>query len=138
MMAMAYYKAVDHLINTLQNQVIEMIEILDSLVVALFKIGGLGSYSNFTLCSNVDVALMLDNVVNQDEAIITTLCNALNGLSLHFADCLPLFYSRYDPTEFASGRWRFLALDLLDFLKYSVNLSGVDQRARLPEPAHLV
>ncbi|MCC2624436.1 MAG: polymerase beta domain protein region [Burkholderiales bacterium] len=103
-------------------------------VIAIFKIGSLGSHGDFSLCSDVDVALMLDEVRDSDYTVIQKLINEIKAVDLEYADRLSVFWSSYNEDTFKNGIGRFPPLDRLDFIRHGILLTGTDFRSELPIP----
>ena len=104
-------------------------------VISIFKFGSLGTHGDFSLCSDVDVAVMLDAVSSTDQLAIEGIWNKIKDCGLAYADRLSVFWSSYDPKVFAKGIGRFPALDRLDIFN-GILLTGVDRRQELPKPEH--
>lgn len=104
-------------------------------IQAIYKIGSLGSHGDFSLCSDVDVALFLDEVHEPDFETVKSLWDALKQSGLPFADRLSIFWSG-TPDKFEKGVGRFPALDRLDLLQHGILLEGNDLRSQLPAPSH--
>ncbi|MEM9242751.1 MAG: hypothetical protein AAGA27_01675 [Pseudomonadota bacterium] len=100
----------------------------------MFKLGSLGTHGDFSLCSDVDIAIMLDNILESDADVMNTLWEKLKKSKYDYANRLSVFWSSYHTHDFANGKGRFPALDRLDFIRHAVILSGEDRRYRLPEP----
>ena len=105
-------------------------------VISIFKIGSLGSHGGFSLCSDVDVALMLDEIRDSDYKAVQTVWDEIKASDFEFADRLSVFWSSYTDEIFNKGQGRFPPLDRLDFLRYAVLLYGTDHRDRLSAPTH--
>lgn len=105
-------------------------------VISIFKIGSLGSRGDFSLCSDVDIALMLDAVKDSDHKDVKEICESIKILNLNFADRLSVFWSSYDKMTFERGEGRFPPLDRLDLIRCGVLLAGVDRRKELSEPSN--
>lgn len=105
-------------------------------VVSVHKIGSLGCHGDFSQCSDVDVALMLDVVKESDYSDIKMLWDEIKALNMEYADRLSIFWSCYDNNVFSCGKGRFPALDRADFLQFGVLLFGTDKRQQLTAPTH--
>ncbi len=104
-------------------------------VISIFKLGSLGEHGDFSLCSDVDVALMLDEVKDSDYDGIQQLNNEIKATDFSYADRLSIFWSSYDTNTFDKGIGRFPPLDRLDF-RHGILLAGIDRRNELPRPTH--
>ncbi len=104
-------------------------------IQAIYKIGSLGSHGDFSLCSDVDVALFLDKVQDSDFEKIQSLWDQLKQSGLPYADRLSVFWSG-TPEQFNQGMGRFPALDRLDLLQHGILLKGKDLRGNLVAPPH--
>lgn len=104
-------------------------------IIALFKLGSLGDRGDFSLCSDVDVALMLNKIENTDEGKIKILWDEIKASGLEYADRLSVYWSCYGE-DFNDGRGRFPALDRLDFIQHAILMDGEDRRAELKQPTH--
>ncbi len=104
-------------------------------IQAIYKIGSLGSHGDFSLCSDVDVALFLDEVRDADFEKVQTLWDSLKQSGLAYADRLSVFWSG-SPEQFNQGVGRFPALDRLDLLQHGILLEGKDLRDNFAMPSH--
>ena len=114
----------------------EIIKIFNSRVISIFKFGSLGNHGDFSLCSDVDVAIMLDKVLESDHDVIAILWDRLKQSKYEYADRLSIFWSSYNIKDFTNGVGRFPALDRLDLLQHAILISGIEHRKKLPEPKH--
>jgi hypothetical protein len=105
-------------------------------VISIFLLGSLNSPEIFSPCSDVDVAVMLDNLMDEDGDNINYLQTKIANLNLPFSDKLSVFWSSYNVDDFASGKGRFPALDRHILIKQASFIFGDDQRAPLPIPTH--
>jgi len=105
-------------------------------VIAIFKIGSLGSHGDFSLCSDVDVVLMLDEIKASDYDAIQKLWEHIKTADIEYADRLSVFWSSYDKDAFEHGIGRFPPHDRLDFIRHGILMAGIDHRAELPQPEH--
>lgn len=108
----------------------------DGRIESLFKFGSLGDRGDFSLCSDVDVVLMLDKVAEGDAAQVKVLWDEIMNSGLPFADRFSLYWSSYRQEDFSQGKGRFPALDRLDLLLHAVLIEGKDRRAELEAPNH--
>jgi hypothetical protein len=104
-------------------------------VVSLYAFGSLGEHGDFSLCSDVDVVLMLDKVVVSDQGTVKELWEKIKASELDYADRLSLFWSSYSGNDFARGVGRFPPLDRLDLIRHAKLLHGEDRRRELSEPS---
>jgi len=111
-------------------------ETFEHRVVSLFKFGSLGEHGDFSLCSDVDVVLMLDQLQETDEEKVNALWEELKKSELEYADRLSLFWSSYSGDDFECGRGRFPPLDRLDLIRHAELMTGDDRRKELSEPTH--
>jgi len=105
-------------------------------IISIFKFGSLGDHGDFSLCSDVDVAVMLDQLKNNDAKSIGIIGDELSKSDLTFSDKLSIFWSSYKSDDFSQGKGRFPALDRLDLIKHAILISGTDLRNTLPSPIH--
>lgn len=105
-------------------------------IMSIFKIGSLGTHGDFSPCSDVDVALMLNRVSPGDEDIIQSLIDAAKATHLPYANVLSVFWSSYDLPSFIQGVGRFPPLDRLDLIEHGVLMWGEDKRHLLTKPSH--
>lgn len=103
-------------------------------IVSIFKLGSLGEHGDFSLCSDVDVGLMLDEIKEFDQANIQELNDEIKSSTLEYADRLSIFWSSYSMDTFPKGVGRFPPLDRLDLIRHAVLLHGADRRNELPVP----
>jgi|GEM_PF-4306628 len=101
-------------------------------VIAIFKIGSLGSHGDFSACSDVDVALILDDIQPTDADKIAKIAETIRQYDLPYADRLSIFWSSYQ--DFELGKGRFPALDRLEFIKHGLLIQGKDLRQTLEKP----
>jgi hypothetical protein len=104
--------------------------------VSIFKIGSLGSHGDFSPCSDVDVALMLDTLMPSDDVLIQSLIDEVKTTDLPYADVLSVFWSAYDLPSFTQGLGRFPPLDRLDLIEHGILLCGEDKRYLLTKPSY--
>jgi hypothetical protein len=121
------------------NAVLQVVEkktltIFGNRAISLFKLGSLGNRGDFSLCSDVDVALLLDKFVADDEEKIKNLWDEIKASQLDYADRFSLYWSSYHGEDFNQGRGRFPALDRLDLLRHGLLIQGVDCRTELTTP----
>lgn len=108
----------------------------DHRVISLFKFGSLGDRGDFSLCSDVDVVLMLDKVEEGDETKVKAFWDAIMNFGLPYADRLSLYWSSYREEDFSQGKGRFPALDRLDLIHHAILIEGKDRRNELQAPKH--
>jgi hypothetical protein len=121
--------------NTLLEAFIQKAtEVFGQRAISLYKFGSLGEHGDFSLCSDVDVALFLDKIEETDPAKIIKIAEDLKKEPLAYADRLSLFWSSYDADDFVSGKGRFPALDRIDLIDNAVLIAGVDKRHLLSKP----
>ena len=97
-------------------------------IKAIFKIGSLGKHGDFSSCSDIDIALLLDKIQPQDNENIKKLSNKIQSYPLLFSDRVSIFWSSYQQEDFSQGKGRFPALDRLDLLQNGEILIGEDHR----------
>lgn len=105
-------------------------------IISIFLLGSLNTPEIFSSCSDVDVAIMLDNLQEKDSDKINHLQTRIANLGLPFSDRLSVFWSSYNIQDFISGKGRFPALDRLILIKQASFISGDDQRESLPKPTY--
>lgn len=105
-------------------------------IISLFKFGSLGDHGDFSLCSDVDVVLMLDKLENSDEIKVKTLWDEIKTSELQYADRLSVYWSSYREQDFSKGKGRFPALDRLDLIRHAILIAGEDCRTKLKAPKH--
>lgn len=104
-------------------------------VISLYTFGSLGEHGDFSLCSDVDVVLMLDKILPSDDETVKKLWAELKATKLEYADRLSVFWSSYDDGDFSAGNGRFPPLDRLDLIRHAKLLYGEDHRKTLQEPS---
>jgi hypothetical protein len=105
-------------------------------VISIFLLGSLNSPEIFSPCSDVDVAVMLDNLKDKDGDKINHLQTRIANLDLPFSDKLSIFWSSYHVKDFVSDKGRFPPLDRLILVKQATHIYGDDHRSSLPAPTH--
>ena len=105
-----------------------------SRIQAIYKIGSLGSHGDFSPCSDVDIALFLDEVKDTDFEKVKHLWDTLKQSGLPYADRLSVFWTG-TLQQFKQGVGRFPALDRLDLLQHGILLKGNDVRSQLTAPS---
>jgi len=103
-------------------------------IIAMFTLGSLGSHGDFSPCSDIDVAVFLDNIKKEDQDSVLELWNELKASKLPYAEVLSVFWSSYDKATFSQGIGRFPALDRLDLIDHGKLIYGIDKRSGLPKP----
>ncbi len=106
-------------------------------VISLFKFGSLGAHGDFSLCSDVDVAIMLDHIQVDDDQKIQLLATELENSHLEYASRLSIFWSSYQENDYLNDNGRMPSLDRLDLIKNAILLYGNDQRTNLKLPTHI-
>lgn len=120
------------------QQVIELfqekiLKVFSNRVVAIYALGSLGTHGDFSACSDVDVAVILNNIEANDKETIQAIWDEIKSLPIDYADRLSVFWS--SSTQFAEGEGRFPALDRLDLIEHGQLLYGDDCRAELIKPS---
>lgn len=105
-------------------------------IVSIFILGSLNSPINFSSCSDIDIAIMLDNIIEKDTVTIDNLQKKIAQLDLPFSDKLSVFWSSYNVNDFVSTKGRFPPLDRLILIKQASLIFGNDYRSLLPAPTH--
>lgn len=118
-------KLVQIFIEQCQQQFLERI-------LAIYTLGSLGEHGDFSSCSDVDMALILDELTATDAEQVRKLWDHIHTMSIPYADRLSVFWSC--PKNFSQGKGRFPALDRLDLIKHGTLQYGVDCRSQLQKP----
>ena len=101
--------------------------------VSMFVFGSLGEHGDFSKCSDVDVVLMLDKIIEGDQAKVKEIWDELLQMNLPYADRLSVFWSSYQ--DFGK-KGRFPALDQTDFKRHAKLIYGQDRRDQINEATH--
>jgi hypothetical protein len=123
------YKQANTLINVFNNKCNET---FGKRIIAIYKIGSLGDHGDFSKCSDVDVALFLDNRDEADNRIVQDLWTSTKNSNIPYAERLSVFWSDID--NFGINDGRFPALDRLDLINHGCLVDGKDIREKLNRP----
>jgi hypothetical protein len=103
-------------------------------LIAVYALGSLAHGGFSVHVSDVDVALILDDPLDEGDAEgVDRLLNDMKAGGLRLAERLSVFWGSIGTLSGAAGG-RFPPLDVLDLKQFGRLLAGRDVRARLPAP----
>lgn len=103
-------------------------------ILSIYTLGSLGKHGDFSRCSDIDVAVLFDMLIESDAQIIKEIWEEIKAVSLPYAERLSVFWS--SPEEWANGVGRFPALDRLDLINHAILQYGNDCREKLIKPTN--